>query len=304
MNGSREGIDEMNRIAMKYFLILLGFCLLFGAFSAYAREATPDRPGLPVLIFRDMAHAPISLVFTLNDDATATLEIVRHQKDTNQTLWQDSSTITESQLDEVIGLVGSLSTVPDQSWHDKDYTFEFPTADGNKKPLELYDGYQHVDPNMDKTLQKVVQTLLDIRKPFEPLVVFGWSGGFVGRSTQLTIKADGTTIFEDKYKKAVAKEQVDQADVEKLRQLLRDTDFSTYSPSTTSACADCWLYSIAAMTEQGIRIVEFAEVTLESAPQSIKTLVTLLKNLSNQEAARQVTVTPPMNSPTPAATVQ
>ena len=291
----------MNRIAMKYFLILLSFCSPFGAFSAYAQEATPDRPGQPVLIFRDMAHAPISLVFTVNDDATATLEIVRHQKDTNQTLWQDSSTITQSQLDEVIGLVGSLSTVTDQSWHDKDYTFEFPTADGNKKPLELYNGYQHVDPKMDATLQKVVQTLLDIRKPFEPLAVFGWSGGFVGRSTQLTIKADGTATFEDKNRKAVAKDKVSQADIEKLQQLLQDTAFTANAPSTPSSCADCWAYSIAAITDEGIKVVEVDEVTLESAPQAIKTLVTLLKNLSTQEAARQVTVTPPMNSPTPAA---
>ena len=68
-----------------------------------------------------------------------------------------------------------------------------------------------------------------------------------------------------------------QADIEKLHQLLQDIDFSMYSPSTPSSCADCWIYSIAAMTDQGIKVVEVDEVTLESAPQSIKTLVTLLK---------------------------
>jgi len=290
----------MNRNLTTYLLILIGACLLLGTSESYAQEATPTETSQPVMIFTEMAHAPNSLVFTVNSDSTSTLAITLSKNDQKQIIWQQTDTITSEQLDQVKALGKPLSAITNESWRG-DYSFEFSTDDGKTKTVELFSGYQHVDPNMDKTLQKIVQTLLDIRKPFEPVVIFGWSGGFVGRSTQLAIKADGTATFEDKNMKAIAKDKVSQADLEKLHQLLQDRAFTAYAPSAPSSCADCWVYSIAAMTDQGIKVVEVDEVTLESAPQSIKTLVTVLKNLSTQEAARQVTVTPPMNSPTPAA---
>jgi hypothetical protein len=59
-----------------------------------------------------------------------------------------------------------------------------------------------------------------------------------------------------------------------------------------TSCADCWNYTIITITDAGIKTAEFDQSALDTAPQSLKVLVTLLSDLSSQEALIKITTTP------------
>src|SRR5262249_50218601 len=64
-----------------------------------------------------------------------------------------------------------------------------------------------------------------------------------------------------------------------------------------------WTFSLASLTEDGLKVTNFDQNGLDAGPASLKTLVTLLQDLSDQEALVRVTLTPmPTLTPAPTST--
>lgn len=283
----------MKRRLPKSLLLVACVCLLIRALPVNAQESMVH----PVMTFIEGSHAARSLNFIVTSDGNATLALVQGKADDQQVLWHETGPITPAQLDVVQALPRLLGSMIDTYWKG-DYAFTFPTPDGKTKSVNLFYGSEHVDASVQDALKQALQTLLDIRKPFEPFIVFGWSGGFAARSTQLVIKADGTASYEDKFKKSTTQGKVNSTNVKTLRKLVQESVASTASV-VTSACADCFVYSISVVVDGKLLTIDLDDATLDSAPRSTKDLVALLKNLSAQQATSQVTPTPDPNSPIP-----
>src|SRR6185369_15578016 len=94
--------------------------------------------------------------------------------------------------------------------------------------LQLNNHLKRGDPTQKAAIDKAVQAILDLRKPFEPLITFGWSGGFGRRATQLTILPDGRLTYEDQMRMITVADKMTQPDMELLQQLIRNPNFKGY----------------------------------------------------------------------------
>jgi hypothetical protein len=293
----------------KYLLALFGACLLFGLSSqAITSSAQSNRTEPFVLRFVEMSLAntnfnqSIVLVFIVRPDGTTSLFAERQLPgysdpffDSGVILWQQTGTISPDQLQQVIAVQQSLTTMPsDQYWPVRDYLFDYQISRDpyKEKQINLNHNLKHGSSKTQAALEKAVQTMLYIRKPFEPLVAFGWSGGFGKRDTQLTVLSDGHLTYEDKMLQKTVADKMTQPDLDMVQQLISSASFKGYPPLVKGNCSDCWTYSVVSVTQDGFRTTEFDQNALESGPKSLKTLVTLLADLSNQEALIKIATTP------------
>ncbi len=254
------------------------------------------------------ANQSIALIFAMKEDGTALLLAEHKIPDSYDTyvrdddvLWQKPGTVSPDQVKQMLAAQQTLSGLPDQYWPTQDYAVDLPNAGGSTpyKRLLLNHTLKRGSAKDQETLQGAIQTILDVRKTFEPLVVFSWSGGFAGRSTRLTVFPDGQVTYEDKRRRTTVIDRITPPDMEVLQRLLHTNPYLLYSPSVKQSCADCWFYSVISITQDGLKGIELDQITLNSAPQSFQTIVTLLADLSDQEALVRVSLTPaPTLTPT------
>src|SRR5262249_27867768 len=157
-------------------------------------------------------------------------------------IWKQTGKISEDQLNQVIAAQKAISNVPDQYWASKNYAFDFPLSEkpADNKRVQLNNTLKRSNSETKSTLESTVQTLLDIRKPFVPLVAFGWSGGFGKRDTQLTVLPDGRMIYEDQMRQTTVADKMTQPDMDLVQQLISNPGFKSYPPVVKQSCADCW----------------------------------------------------------------
>jgi len=248
---------------------------------------TPTTPVATVLAFSEHSDDYTgALTFTIKTDGTAILEMTHYQKNGEpEVIWQQSGLITPEQLTQVDTLPVTLGGLADQFQPDRskqDVTFVFDIA-GKHREISLGTRFQAYDKPMVKTLQAAADVLAAIRKPFETLVIFEWTGGFAGRSTVLSVQNDGSATFEDRYRKTVSQVQFTQEQLDEVRKLLQGKEFLNYTASPLGGCSDCWEFTITGMTAKGIHVLHISDGDMMFATPPVlvemKRLVGVLQNL-------------------------
>ncbi len=288
---------------MKHLLITtVSLCfvvlLLFSAAQSRAEDSTPAPTSTTTPAPTSTPSAPLALefieygatdadalTFSIRSDGSAVLAQTHKADDQIQVLWQQPGQITPDQLDAINALLQPLNTVTDQHNPAKDYAFIVPISAREALQVLFTRKAQASDAAQTAVLQKVADKLLEIRQPFETLVIFEWSGGFVGRASVLTLRNDGTAVLEDKRRRTTTGWQLTQADLDALRALLQSAPFAQYEPSRNASCADCFLYTITAMSNNGLRQIPLNDADLDGSrgavPVEIKQLIQALRKISS-----------------------
>src|SRR5258708_4473792 len=205
--------DHMKHTLARRLLALFGICLLLGtSLRATTSYASGTDFGVYILRFFEIGPAKFNanqlpaLMFGVKDDGKTFLAILRKLPEAYSNyiedadlVWHQEGTLTTAELNRVKLAQTGLIGVPDQYWPGNDYAIDrVAQATGPKDArLLLNNQLKRANASDSAAVQNAVQIILQIRKRFEPMVVFNWSGGFGRRSSQLTIQSECQVTYPD-----------------------------------------------------------------------------------------------------------
>jgi len=264
----------------------LAWASLWNVSPAQATTATPTPTPAAMLVFSEYSddHKGV-LTFTIRLDGTATLGQSQTQDGKSNTFWHHDGKLSTEQFAQVKTLAPLLAGLIDQYQPDpagKDYEFAVTEASGKTQKVNLSRRFQAYDKKSVAMLQDAAASLTSIRKPFENLLIFEWTGGFAAQSIVLTIQNDGTAIFEDRFRKTSSLQKFNGEQMLSLQALVAKASYIKYK-SPPMVCADCWVYTVKAMTYQGLYTLSISDAELSfsqsTTPIEIKQLIRALRDL-------------------------
>jgi hypothetical protein len=115
-----------------------------------------------------------------------------------------------------------------------------------------------------------------------PLVVYEKTGGVAGVRERLEVRGDGAALLSVGYQPPVIRRfELDESDLDRLRELLAEADFAGVDPGPGIGCADCFQYEI----EYEGTTTAFAEIA--GIPDSVGELVTELGGIVEAHSPAQ-----------------